>query len=286
MALVSSMLAALALAGTGAGGEVADACRPDARGAVNHAACAAASPPGSPQQRLALINLGTEAFLRHDYANAVRFYDEAQPKDGQKILSDPAFHAFRASAYSHVGRAEDAAAEARIALAMLEGKAPLPAPPGMDTAEALLPYILPVLKAAKDPGFERAAATYRGLPARDWISHANRAGVLLELDDLPGAMAANDRAMALQPGHPMVLNNACILLTKAGRPAEALAACDKALAAAPEVAAIHDSRADALVAAGKCAEAQAALATARRLDTSSAHYRRTLGCEGPVKGVR
>lgn len=280
MYIAIGALSALAVFGAAAAQPTQAACRPDARGVVDYAACAAVAPPGSPQRALSLINLGTQAFLRQDYANAVRFYDQAQPKGGDIIFSDAAFHAFRASAYNHVGRAEDAAAEARASLVMLQRKPGLPGPPGMDDAEALLPYILPVLKEAKDPEFERALATYRGLPAKDWISHANRAAVLIQLEDLPGALAANEKAMTLQPGHPAVLNNACIILTKTGRPAEALTSCEKAITAAPDVAAIHDSHADALAAVGKCVEAEAVLATARRLDPSSAHYQRALVCKG------
>ena len=62
-----------------------------------------------------------------------RLYDEAQPKDAkQKLFSDARFHAFRASAYDHVGRKSEAVAEARTALAVLQPSSSAPTPPATD----------------------------------------------------------------------------------------------------------------------------------------------------------
>lgn len=257
------------------------ACQPDAQGRVDHKACADAAPSGSPERRLALINLGTQAFLAQDYASAVRLYDEAQPPAGKdKVYSDPVFHAFRGLSYERVGRTAEALTDARVALAML-GDAAWTArwPAAYTDPETVLQAILPILRRAGDGGYPAALATYRALPARDWISYANRTGVLLSLDDLAGAEMANNEAMKLQPGHPAVLNNACYLMAKTGRAEQGLAFCERAIAAAPNVAAVHDSYATALAAAGRCAPAEAALAKARALDGATVEYRRKLVCK-------
>lgn len=275
--------AALACAALWAGTAAAQTpeCRADAQGQIDLQACAEAAPRGSPERQLALINLGTQAVMAQDYAGAVRFYDEARPsKPGEKLFSDPSFHSFRAIAYDRVGRKAEALEDARTALTMLgdeRWKA-------MGNAEAndpeiVLQGVLPILKRAGDRGYPAALATYRGLPARDWISHANRAGVLMELEDYPGAEAANAEAMRSEPNHPAILNNACYLLTKTGRAAEGLAFCVRAVETAPEIAAIHDSYATALAALGRCDQAEAELAKARQLDTASVEYRRKLDCK-------
>src|SRR5262249_22531307 len=85
-----------------AAGDVPAVCRPDATGFVNYQACVDAAPAGSPARMLALINLGTQAYQRQDYAEAVRLYDEAQPPAPAQIFSDASFHAYRADAYNHV----------------------------------------------------------------------------------------------------------------------------------------------------------------------------------------
>src|SRR5262249_30673765 len=95
------------------------ACLRDASGAVDYQACADVSPHGSPARLLALMNLGTEAYLRHDITNAVRFYDEAQAESGSQIYSDASFHAYRADAYAHMGRDAEALANSQTAFAIL-----------------------------------------------------------------------------------------------------------------------------------------------------------------------
>lgn len=274
--LLSAALAALIGAASPAAAQTA-ACRPDASGQVNYQACADAAPKGSPDRGLALINLGTQAYGRRDFATAVRLYDEAQPANGLMMVSDAAFHAFRADAYSHVGRDADALKDAKISLQVLGGKFNAAARP-VDP-EMVYERVLPILKAANDPNFAPALAAYLATPARDWISYANRAGVLGKMGDAEGAVAANAEAMKAQPEHPAILNNACYFLAKAGRPAEALPYCERAVTAAPEMAPIHDSYAVALAGLGRCDEALARRATAQRLDPSSAEYKTTLACK-------
>src|SRR5262249_54318884 len=101
MKLASILFAAVVLTGA-ASAQAADPpeCRADARGEVNYRACAAVAAPGSGIRALALINLGSEAFMDGDYGEAVRLYDEAVPP-GKEVRSDVRFHAYRGSAYQH-----------------------------------------------------------------------------------------------------------------------------------------------------------------------------------------
>jgi Flp pilus assembly protein TadD len=254
------------------------ACREDAQGQVDFRACAEVAPKGSPLRSLSLINLATAAYVQNDYATAVRLYDEAVPP-GQKVYSDASFHAFRGAAYEKVGRSREALEDARTALTLIRSPPENPQLRSPRDPEEILPNILPILKRASDPEFAGALTMYQAIPARDWISHANRAGVLQELGDLPGALAANGQAMKLQPDHPAVLNNACYMLALARRPAEGLPYCERAVAAAPDVAAVRHSYATALAALGRCAAAEAEMATARRIDGVSQAYREKLDCK-------
>ncbi|HVY83705.1 MAG TPA: hypothetical protein VG943_01120 [Caulobacterales bacterium] len=250
------------------------ACVADAQGAINYQACADATPVGSTPHMLALINLGTEAFLRADYATAVRFYDQAQPADGQQVFSDPRFHAFRGSSYFQVGRKREALEDAHTVLTML-GVEDASETPDIDVIYAA---ILPILNDAHDPAFTPTLNAYKALPAADWVSYVNQAGLLEQLHDIDGALAADTRAFALQPDNPVVLNTHCYILTRAGRAQEALPFCERAVAAAPSVAPVHHSYASALAALGQCDRANAELAQARRLDSASLEYRRPLTC--------
>ncbi|HEY8571152.1 tetratricopeptide repeat protein [Phenylobacterium sp.] len=280
MRLIAGIIAALALAAPAAA-EPPKPCQPDAEGGMDFEACAKAAAPGSAERMLAYINLGTHAFLRGDYAAAVRFYDEARPADRtQRLYSDATFHAFRAAAYERVGREPEALEDAQVALAMLEGKSPPGVPDRSADAEpeAVLPYVLPILKRGGDAGYPRALAVYRSMPAKDWVSYANRAGVLAEVGEVQAALADNAQAAKLAPDEPAVLNNSCYILTLAGRPGEGLPSCQRAAAAAPQVPAVHDSYAVALAALGRCSEAQAELAKARTLDPASLEYSRKLAC--------
>lgn len=255
-------------------------CRADDGAQVDFQACADVAKHGSPERALALINLGTQAVLKQDYQTAVRLYDEAAPRDGSKLFSDGRFHASRAYAYDRVGRNAEALADAKVALAVMRGQSfdGVQSSPEVNDPEVLFAYILPILKRAGDVEYAAAASAYQALPARDWISYANRAAVLIEIEDFNGATVANEAALALEPNHPAVLNNACYLATRSGRPAEGLPFCERAIAAAPEVAAVQHSYAATLASLGRCWEAADRSAQARRLDPVSTSYQQPLAC--------
>jgi len=243
--------------------------------------CAGATPPGSALHSLALINLGTEAFLRRDYAEAVRLYDAARPPAGTRMTSDVMFHSYRSAAYARVGRLEDAVVDAQLASVMLE--APMSArrdavvPQGADV-ELAYALILPILHSANDRAFAGALERYKALPASDWVSIARRAAVMEEIGDFASAISLNEQALSMQPGHPMLANNHCYILTRAGRAAEGLPFCEKAVAGAPDEASVRHSYAAALAAAGKCERSRHELGVAQRLDPVSAEYRKELTC--------
>jgi tetratricopeptide (TPR) repeat protein len=258
-------------------------CRYDAAGQINYAACLAAAPVGSPWRALALINLATQAFLAADYATAVRYYDEARPPQGQQMYSDVMFHAYRGSTYWNVGRREEAMADAVLALRMLRRDPTLRLAaeqylPANADPEGVYVLILPILQSGDAALFEGALASYNALPARDWVSWANRAGVLEQLGDFEAALRANAEALRLQPDHPAVLNNQCYILTRASRAAEGISYCQRARAAAPDIGAVRHSVASAYAAVGRCQEAERELAEARRLDPVSLEYQRPLAC--------
>lgn len=259
-------------------------CRYDAAGRVDHEACAAAAPAGSPWRSLALINLGTQAFRRNDYPAAIRFYDEALPTNGDAFYSDATFHAYHAATLQAVGRQSEAIAEARRSLAVLRGSTDIPEEARRRfssvpvDAEIIYAAILPVLHAANDPETAGVRATYMSMPARDWVSWVNRGGVLDQIGDTNGALQANAQALQLQPNHPAVLNSQCYFLGKLSRAVEALPFCERAIAGAPDVAAIRHSRATVLAALGRCRDANSDLIEARRLDPVSAEYKRELTC--------
>lgn len=279
--LVVGVLAAAIPAVAQQGAKMPAACRPDKTGEVNQRACADALPVGSPERALPLINLGAEAFLNRNFGEAVRLYDEAIPP-GKTIVSDVRFHAFRAGAYSHVGRDAEAYRDARLALDMLNGKSVepgvIPAARPVSAGE-IYATILPILKKNRDAGFPAALAAYTAIPSNSWIDWANRAGVLDELGEGKAAADASAHALALNPTHPAVLNNHCYILANGGKAAEALPYCQKAIAAAPNEPSIHHSYATALALAGKCKDAVAELAVARRLDPSSATYKKPIACK-------
>jgi Flp pilus assembly protein TadD len=264
--------------------EVPPACRADAAGAVDNQACADAAAPDSPARTLALINLGSRAFERGDYAAAVRYYDEAQPPDGEQIYSDAVFHAYRGAAYFHVGRDHEALADARIAVGLLKNDEDAPAEArrhftGADVnMETVYLAILPILQRAHAPELADALIAYRALPARDWVSLANRAAIFEQMGDIEGAVAASQQALAMAPNHPAVLNNHCYILTRAGRAAEALPFCQRAVDVSPNVAAARHSYAAALAATGDCIGAARELGEARRLDPIAPQYRSSIAC--------
>lgn len=254
------------------------ACRPDTSGRIDLQRCAVEAPPGSPERALALMNLGTAAFQRGDYTTAVKLYDAAAPTGDQRnVYSDPLFHAYRGYAYRHVGRKQDALEEARTAYLLLQQPA-IAAQFGPAGTEQVLAHILLILKEGGDPSFEPAKHAFLTLPARDWVDYGNRAAVLIEMDDLEGALAANASGLMLSPGEPQLLNNACYAQTLKGDPKAALPFCEQAVTAAPNVAPIRHSYAEALARLGRCAQSEEQLEEARRLDPASAVYDEPIAC--------
>jgi tetratricopeptide (TPR) repeat protein len=258
-------------------------CRYNAAGQVDYEACLAVSPPGSPWRSLSLMNLATRAYMAADFATAVRYYDQAQPSDGSLMYSDAGYHAYYAATLHQVGRREDAIVQARYALGVLRNAPELPEAARRFSAtqvdpEVVYSAILPVLHAANDPQTESVMNAYLALPARDFVSWANRAAVMLEIGDLEGALRANNEAMRLSPSHPGVLNNQCYILVKLNRAGEALPHCLGALSGAPDIAAVRHSVASAYAALGRCREAEAELGEARRLDPVTEEYRTPIAC--------
>jgi len=249
---------------------------------VSWGACAEAAAEGTPAYSLAMINLGTEAYLEGDLAKALLYYDKSE-LPGQTMTSDVIFHTFRGDARRYGGRMGEAQADARIAWGFLSGHPPegtpaearQPLDDGLRTM--ILSVILPILK--DDPDiFARAKTMYLALPAEDWTSLSQRAAVLSSLGEHHGAVAASKRALDLQPNDPMSQNNHCYTLTEAGQAGQGVAYCERAVTAAPEIAPVRHSYATALAALGRCEEAEAEMAEARRLEPSAALYREPVTC--------
>lgn len=250
--------------------------------AVDWQACLDATPPDAPWRPLVLINLGSDAFLRGDFAAAVRFYDDAIP-DGAEVRSDIVFHTFRGASYWHVGRQDEARRDADLAWRMLHRDPSLPdtpldyLPPGTDL-EMVYVYLLPVWQSGDAARFDAALAEFAQLPARDWISYANRAAALQQIDRPEQALELSARAVAMAPNEPAALNNHCYILHTLERNVEALPFCERAAAGAPTAAAVRDSLSDVLAALGRCTEAEREIAEARRLDPSFPGYRDPIVC--------
>ncbi len=272
----------LALALTAAPQEIPPVCEISPGAATDWAACAAALPEGSPQQRLARLNQAANAYLERDYGGAERLYDLAA--GDAAVSSDVFLHAFRADTFQQVGREKEATADAHMAWLMLSGAA-IPGdlrPPQPPVAEEdrrfLLSLILPILKKGRDPLFAEAFADFRTLPVKDADGYGSLALVLEQLGDFTGALEASLVAVKAEPANPGYLNNHCYILVRAGRPAEGLPYCEKAVQGAPQVAAVRHSLAAALAGAGRCEEAEAALAEARRLDAATVLYQQPIAC--------
>ncbi len=263
--------------------QVTEVQPPPACRTTDYQACADATAPGSPAHSWAMINLGTQAYLSRNFAEAVRLYDAA-PMPGQTVSSDAHFHAFRGDAYRHVGRDKEALEDARMAWRLLSEDPTLPAetrgryPVADEPRSLILTLILPLLKAGNDPAFEPALAAFHRIPVTDWVGHSQRASVLKNLGDIDGALDNNARAMAGSPDHPGLLNNQCYYLMLADRSPEAIGFCQRAVEREPDEATFHHSYATALARVGRCAEAEAEITTARRLDPSAVSYREPLVC--------
>lgn len=260
------------------------ACLRSQTGHIDWKACSEAAPRGSYLWVLALINLGTDAFMRNDYAGAVRFYDLAVPPGGQRLYADAGFHAFRGDAYDHVGRTQEGLADARIALQIMRQLRSVPSEvvklSQQSTVDTELVYslVLPMLKKADDPEFRTALEEFKALPLDDWVSMARRASVFGQLGDFSTAVELSERSMTTQSNNPMLQNNHCYILTRAGRATEAISYCERAARALPEAGAVRHSLASALAGAGQCVRAEAELSEARRLDPVSVDYRKPIPC--------
>ena len=274
---------AFALALIAAPQEIPAVCDPAPGVAPDWAACAAALPEGSPEQRLARQNQATEAYLNRDYGAAERLYDEAAAGDGE-IYSDVWMHAFRGDTYQQVGRDKEAVADARLAWLLLsddpahEAARALGGPVDEEGRRFLLSLILPILKKGRDPVFDDAFAAFLDLPVKGVEGHSTLALVLEQLGDFDGALEASLVAVKAAPADPGYLNNHCYILVRAGRPAEGLPFCEKAVQGAPDVGAVRHSLAAALAGAGRCDEAEAALAEARRLEPATVLYQQPIAC--------
>lgn len=246
-------------------------------------ACAEAAREGTPAYSLAMINLGTEAYMRGDLTEALRFYDKAEIP-GHAMTSDVVFHTFRGDARRYGGRTQDARADAAIAWGFLDGRPPPDTPdyalgPVNDDMRALiLSILLPILKEGDPGAFQKARTMYLALPATDWEALSRRAGALSELGEHDAAVAASKGALDLQPTDPLTQNNHCYTLVAAGRAAEGVTYCERAVAGRPELAPVRHSYAAALAALGRCADAEVQMAEARRLDPGGALYREPLTC--------
>jgi tetratricopeptide (TPR) repeat protein len=248
---------------------------------VSWEACAEAAEEGSAAYAFAMINLGTQAYVRGDRAGALHFYDKAGTN--QQVTSDIIFHAFRADTYQYAGRRDEARADAAVAWGYLNGRTP----PGLRPADVrplndevrfiVLASILPVLK-DNDPAFAEARDMFVALPASDWTMLSQRANTLSILGEHAAAVSDSKRALDLQPSEPMLQNNHCYTLLEAGRAAESLPYCERAVALAPDRAAVRHSYAAVLANLGRCADAESQLAHARRLEPDAVLYREPLTC--------
>jgi len=259
---------------------------PACRGAfetIDWQACADASGQGTPGYSLAMINMGTRAYVEGDYASALRFYDKAEIP-GQVVSSDVILHAFRGDTRRHAGRMAEAAEDARWAWMFLDGRPPIQTDPrdlrpiDDQIRFVVLTAILPILKDGDAAVYDRARAMFIGIPVSDAGSLSNRASVLEQVGDHAAALIDSKRAVDLQPNDPRLLNNHCFILVEAGRAEQSLPYCERAIALVPEIAAVRHSYATTLAALGRCADADRQMAEARRLDPGAALYRESLTC--------
>ncbi|MGV9008337.1 hypothetical protein [Brevundimonas sp.] len=250
---------------------------------VSWAACAQAATEGTPAYSLAMINLGTEAYVQGDLAAALRYYDKGE-MPGQSMTSDLLFHTFRGDARRYGGRMDEARVDALIAWAFLSGRPPEGTPPDLvmplngELRFAVLSTILPILKEGDAEVFAQARQMYLALPAEDWLTLSQRAGALSSLGEHQEAAIASKAALALRPTDPLTQNNHCYTLVMAGRAAEGIGFCESAVSALPEMAPVRQSYATALAALGQCAEAEIQMAEARRLEPGGALYREPINC--------
>lgn len=250
---------------------------------VSWTACAQAATEGTPAYGLAMINLGTEAYVQGNLSGALDYYDKGE-LPGQSMTSDVMFHTFRGDARRYGGRMAEAQADANIVWGFLSGRPPAGTPaeliqPLDDSMRTMvLSIILPILKDGDPQAFRLARAMYMALPAEDWLALSQRAGTLSSLGEHEAAVAASKKALDLQPMDPLTQNNHCYTLATAGRAAEGISYCESAVSALPEIAPVRQSYATALAALGRCDDAEVQILEARRLEPGGALYREPINC--------
>lgn len=286
MRIAFAAIAMLAFAGAASAqpAQTLPQCQPAAGGRVDFQACYAASAPGSSERIFAAINLGSGAAAQNDYVTAVRYFDEAQPHDGTILYSDAGFHALYAQTLQRVGREGEALEQARMSWALLHNDPSLPAavreqlPNVPVDREGALALLLPIFYEARAPEAEPARQEFMAFAPDDWIGWSNRAAVLQQVGDLPGALAASGRAIQLAPNEPGAQNNHCYILALNHRAAEAVPYCERAVAQLPQVAGVRHSLAFALAGAGQCTRAREELLRVRQLDPLSPEYQQDIPC--------
>ncbi len=121
--------------------------------------------------------------------------------------------------------------------------------------------------------FEDALAAYDralALDPDDFCAHSNRGAALLALGRFEDALAAFDRALALDPDNAAIHTNRGAALHALGRFEDALAAFDRALALDPGFAAAHENKGIVMAVIGDFDRALAELDAASRLAPTGA----------------
>ncbi len=119
--------------------------------------------------------------------------------------------------------------------------------------------------------FDAAEALYLQVLAADPddpTALVNGGAVALARSDLPLAITRFERAARVAPRNAVVQNNLAFALLHVGRPEDALAASDRAIALQSQLATAHNHRGIALAQLNRNAEARAAFAQALTLDSA------------------
>ncbi len=224
---------------------------------------------------LAYINLGSIAMRQNKDTKAIQYYDAAEAVVGGSVASDPSFHAYRSSAYVHVGRNADAIRDATQVFNLIQnGDIKNP-----QELRALLELILiPLQKGQDQTNFQKSLELFISLKDDDFYDYLNKASVLTELGRYEESLSLNAHAMALEPEHPAVLNNQCYILANLNRAVEALRFCEKARQISPDSGAILHSYAFALAKAGDCEKSEKILLKAQDAEPVVLLYKQPIEC--------
>ncbi len=228
---------------------------------------------------LAYINLGTLAYLQQNITEAARFYDLSE-QEGKSISSDPFFHAYRSSVNSHLGRHDQAVADAQKVLDYIAQNPNTP--PAMQT-QLFEQIIVPLHVTGTTLLENQAIKQFLALPVTDWIDALNRASVLIETKRYQQAGPLVEQAYQAKPNHPAILNAKCYLNALNDRAAQGVPYCEQALQIAPNTAPILHSYAFALAKNGQCQQSRQALSQAQRIEPSVATYQEKIPCEQAAK---